>query len=132
MNALRLNLSVPGRATLDTTASLTGKQAVAQNMLVNFLTQQGSDAAFPQKGTDILQAGLHNLYVDVNQAQHYANFAAIDTLFFTASTDYVDQLSVAVSAVEFRPVIMSLQRIVFGIGFTFADGTATSERLVLK
>lgn len=132
MKALRLDFTVPGKVELDLTADISGEQALAQNMIVNFLTAKGSDAAYPAKGTNILGAGLQNLFIDRNYAQHFANFAAVDTLFFTRSTDYVDTAERAVVKVDFDPVNATFSRVVFHLGFTFANGVALSENLALK
>ena len=53
-------------------------------------TTKGTDFAVPEKGTTLLQRATTGLIYDATTAQHYCNFAAVDTLFFTASTGYGD------------------------------------------
>ncbi len=132
MKGLLLDLRTPGNVKLDLSQSVEGRQALAQNMVVNILNIKGSDAAYSEKGTDLFKAGLHNLFIDLNQAQHFANFAGVDTLFFTRSTDYVNQEALAIFKVELKPRIVTPQRIIFTVGFTFEGGVETTENIALK
>lgn len=63
-----------------------GFSASVQAGMVNIGSRLGSDAAFPEKGTTLLQSALRGALVDDASIRHACNFAATDTLFFARST----------------------------------------------
>ncbi len=85
-----LQFDADGSVLLLTDQSASGFAATVQNALVNLLTEQESDALFPDRGTALLQRSLDGGYVDTRAAAHQANFAASDTLFFGRNHDTAD------------------------------------------
>lgn len=63
-------------------ASVDGKSCIEQQVLVNLVTEQGSDPLYEDRGTTLLEDSINGLAYDTNEAKHVANFASIDTLFF--------------------------------------------------
>ena len=53
-----------------------------QNAIVILTTMKGTDKMFPDKGTNLLLAGLRNEMFNPVATQHVANFAALDTIVF--------------------------------------------------
>jgi len=72
----------PSGVEIDPLASVSGVEAKIQGALVNIGTSRGSDSVWPDRGTELLKNAVLNGVPGVVQAQHLANFAAVDTLFF--------------------------------------------------
>lgn len=72
---------------LDLTTSVVDSDSTTQNVMVSLGTDKGSDRLFPARGTDLLKSFLQMGYVGDVEAQHIANFAALDSLFFYRSTN---------------------------------------------
>jgi len=69
-----------------------GARAVVQSALVNLLTEADDDMVYPDRGTTILEAALSGRASSDRGAQHEANFAASDLLFFSREHDRNDPL----------------------------------------
>ena len=61
--------------------------STVQNALVNVGTRVGSDPIFAERGTGILDAAVKGALISSVWATHYANFAALETLSFSRTTD---------------------------------------------
>ena len=79
-----------GNTRLDLLNQVEGKDLTVQKVLINIPTYKGSDKLYPNKGTSILQQFLGAVVVNKNAAQHIANFAALDTIYFINETDGLD------------------------------------------
>lgn len=105
---------------------VSGKSSISQNALLNIAQTAGSDKAYPDKGTRMLMVAARNGLPTPNRAQHEANFAAVDTLFFSRASDPEDtpdslaMCRLALSAFE-------LQRITLDAQFVFIDGVVEGE-----
>lgn len=130
MKGLRINFSSDGHLTLDTATSVENRDALLQNMVMNMMTLQNSDAAFPDKGTSLLLDGIRGLMVDVQSAQHYANFAAADTTFFTRANDYASEIANSVVKIQMKPTAAVGDTITFQTQFAFVDATTNDQTLV--
>lgn len=64
-----------------------GSRLTVQNALVNLLSEQDADALYADRGTGILMEALSGFASTVRAAQHAANFAASDLLFFSREHD---------------------------------------------
>jgi hypothetical protein len=71
-------------ATLDLNSKVTGNLAQVQNILVNVSTEAPAPV-FESRGTDLLQSFARTGFISQVYAQHAANFAALDALFFCKS-----------------------------------------------
>lgn len=79
-----------GKTRLDLTNYVEGKDLTVQKVLINIPTFKGSDKLYPDKGTSLLQQFIGAVVVNKNAAQHIANFAALDTIYFINDTDGLD------------------------------------------
>ena len=96
-------------------------QCVIQNAMINIGTIKGSDTVFPEKGTDLLLQAVRNGIPSVTQAQHYANYAAVDTLFFSRDTDIVTTDD-SIQQILLTPSSLSRNNASFDAHFELLDG----------
>jgi hypothetical protein len=120
MKGLKLTFGDVG-ISLELSESVEAVQCVVQNALVNIGTVKGTDNTFADKGTDLLINSVRNGIPSVNQAQHYANFAAIDTLFFSRETDLVTNDD-SLQQVLMTPASLSRNNAQFDVQFETLDG----------
>jgi len=64
-----------------------GSRLTVQNALVNLLAEAGEDPLYDERGTDILEAASSGFITNVRNAQHAANFASGDLMFFSRAQD---------------------------------------------
>lgn len=86
MNGLKVEFTDTGMRLIPD-QSISGIMTTAQNALVNIGTSKGSDWAYPNKGTDLLRSSVRDGIPTQTTARHYANFAAVDTLFFLRDSE---------------------------------------------
>lgn len=94
---------------------------IMQNALVNIATGQGSDSVYPTKGTVLYKQAVSGVIVDTNSAVHASNFAAVDTLFFSAQQKLATDAE-TMSAVTIAPVSLKNGRLSTTIQFTSSLG----------
>ena len=83
MNGLALKFSTDGKTgAIITQTEVSGFAATVQDALVNVATRAGSDPVFPDKGTSVQLDAASGALISVSSAQHSANYAASDTVFF--------------------------------------------------
>lgn len=112
------------------TGRIGGFAAAVQNALVNLGTAQGSDPLYPERGTTLQQAAVEGRLIDLNSAQHNANFAAVDTLAFgRIHTEASDPGGVA--AVQLEPADFNGSRVLIDALFTANDGTTVGIKTTL-
>lgn len=91
MNATQLNFNGLGNSfAISWDEIISGEPAELQRAVVNIETRASSDLLIPDHGTTLIAAALSGAASNAVSAQHACNFAAIDTLFFLATTGYGD------------------------------------------
>lgn len=75
-----------GKALIDLTRVRSSTDHELQSALIIALTNEGSDKAFPTKGTTLHRDAAVGYIVGLQSARHAANFAAIKTLDFLKNT----------------------------------------------
>ena len=93
-----------------------------QNALVIITTMEGSDQAFPKKGTKLLMQGLQNAIFDNASAQHSANFAALSAVSFCRKTTSPLHRDIGISGIRLIPRVIRVQYLQFQAIMTFANG----------
>lgn len=112
---LLINFSVDG-ATI-TQQECSGVRVGIQQCGINIGTDAGSDVLYPTAGTSILLDALSGKLFNETLAQHSANFAALDTLYFVRQYDD-DSLGESER-------IQNIDLLVTGLGYQRVDITAT-------
>lgn len=112
---LLINFSVDGASI--TQQECAGVRVGMQQCGVNIGTDAGSDPLFPTAGTALLLDALSGKLFNETLAQHSANFAALDTLYFVRQHD--DE------SLEESERIQSIDLLVTGLGYQRVDITAT-------
>ncbi len=79
-----------GDLRIDPSSEVDGFDAVVQSCTVNLLVSKGSDPLFPDRGTDLLTRALSGAVFSSQSARHAANFASVDTLFFSRRKERAD------------------------------------------
>ena len=69
--------------------------ATAQCCAVNIATEGGSDPAYAERGTDLLQQAVEFGVVSFTEAQHLSNFASVNTQVFMQQFDVPGQEGLA-------------------------------------
>lgn len=88
--SLTLRFDAGGEMTLIPDQQVTGMEAVVQNVMVNLLTDSGSDVLFEDRGTDLFRTALNGGIFNFRSASHACNFAAVDALFFSREYEMAD------------------------------------------
>lgn len=112
---LLINFSVDG-ATI-TQQECSGVRVGMQQCGINIGTDAGSDVLYPTAGTSILLDALSGKLFNETLAQHSANFAALDTLYFVRQYDD--------DSLEESERIQNIDLFVTGLGYQRVDITAT-------
>ena len=77
-------------STIDLGAIVDDKNLYEQKVLVNMVTENGSDKVFPNRGTKLLIDSINGKVYSKTGTVHVGNFAALDTIYFIRSTDPAD------------------------------------------
>lgn len=116
---------------IDLNQIVEGKSLYEQKALMNLVTDQESDPAYPDRGTTMIANSISGNAYDINRAAHIANFAILDTLYFISYQEYA---AVQGSGDLIQDMTMEVleysgsdSRIRFSAKFTFADGTETKD-----
>lgn len=108
---------------------VTGKLLTCQKYLINTVTNTGTDAIFPSRGTSLFKSAIGGVLIDATATIHTCNFAALDTLYFCSfeehadiysSEEYVQNYTLNVLDYDNEQRCLELQAI-----FEFKDGTQT-------
>lgn len=121
MRGLQLDFTAPGGCVVLTDSQVEGLGSTVQNAMVNLGTERGTDKTLPARGTDLLRTAVSSGLPSPNLARHIANFAAVDTLFFSRATDRVTDGD-SLQDVTLFPDTLSAQRVVFAARFRSVDG----------
>lgn len=98
MEGLKINF-LNGDIYIEPEAKVTDFDATVQNALANIGTRQGTDRIYPTKGTSILKNAVEGKIAGLNVANHEAQLAAINTLFFSREYETSTNLSVKLGKV---------------------------------
>ena len=93
-----------------------------QNAATIVSTLKGTDKMFPDKGTNLLLAGLRNEMFDSVSAQHIANFAALDTIVFCGKHTDPAYLSFGLSGLKLLVAELTTGYARFSAVLTFNNG----------
>jgi hypothetical protein len=96
---------------------ISGEAAELQRAVVNIETRAGSDLLVSDHGTTLIAAALSGAASNAVSAQHACNFAAIDTLFFLATTGYDDMPEM--SDLTILPTLGSTSRLAINLQASF-------------
>jgi biotin carboxylase len=77
-------------STIDLNSLVEDKNLYEQKVLVNMVTENGSDKIFPSRGTKMLADSINGKVYSRTGTVHIGNFAALDTIYFIRSTDPED------------------------------------------
>lgn len=124
MEGLKINFS-KNNVYLDVGASNTGFNCTVQNALANIATRQGTDYIYTDKGTAILQSAVSGKIVGMNDANHEAQAAAIDTLFFSREFETAEDDTLKLGAVFIDPITYSGESLLLNTSFTDVAQTVT-------
>lgn len=123
MEGLKINF-VDGDIFIDTENKVTGFSATVQNALVNIGTRQGTDKIYSTKGTEILKSAAEGKIVGFNVANHEAQLAAIDTLFFSREYETSRDPTVKMGKVFLDPLTYDGVKLRINAAFTdFTEAT---------
>lgn len=93
-----------GNARIDTAQSVTDFDSTVQNAMVTISTQRGSSRIFPSKGTRILKNSLEGKIYGMTRANHEAQAAGLQTLFFSREYETSGDATVKLGRVYLYPV----------------------------
>ncbi len=123
MKSLKLNFNSDG-ADFDLVQIADGFTCDIQAALVNIGTMAGSDRAYPEKGTNLLKAGVRSALFDIVAANHASNFAALSTLLFIRDHDYDDNPN-PLAKIILKPALYDGRLLKLDAEFTGEDGTVS-------
>lgn len=110
-----------------------GVRVGMQQCGINIGTDAGSDLLFPAAGTSMLLDALSGKLFNTTLAQHSANFAALDTLYFVRNHDDADwDEKDRIQNVDLSVTGLGYQRVDITAAFATTDGdtsTTTNETL---
>lgn len=121
---LKVEFNAKNGATLKLDEVVTGFAASVQNGMVNLGQRKQSSPIFPEKGTGLHAAALRGVLISLTDATHHANFAAIDTLFFSRETDPDAEEDGALASVELEPIELASGRLRVRARFESNSGEA--------
>jgi hypothetical protein len=124
MEGLRISFEKSNVA-LAVTGSSTGFDCTIQNALTNIGTRKGTDHMYSNKGTDILLRAVQGKIVGMNDANHEAQIAAIDTLFFSRDYETSASGTIVLGAVTMQPLTYDGNALITTTSFTDLDQTRT-------
>lgn len=117
MEGISINF-LNGDIFIDTDKKVTGFDSTIQNALANIGTRRGTDRIFPEKGTDILLNAVQGKIVGLNVANHEAQLAAIDTLFFSREYETTTDDNVKLGQVFMDELTYEGNKLKIATGFT--------------
>lgn len=110
---------------LNVTEASTGFDCTIQNALANIGTRKGTDYMYSNKGTDILLRAVQGKIVGLNDANHEAQIAAIDTLFFSREYETSTDGTIMLGSVAMQPLTYVGNALITTTSFTDLDQTRT-------
>lgn len=124
-----------GQTRIDLERDVRDKAVTAQKVLINLPIIKGTDQLYPERGTDLLKQCIGAVIVNKNAAQHIANFAALDTIYFINDTDGLDiddpnglaDVDLTLTSYDAQVQSVSFDSVVY-----FPDGTSTQDKGTLN
>jgi hypothetical protein len=130
MEGISINF-LNGNIFIDTDKKVEGFNATVQNALVNIGTRRGTDRIYPEKGTEILQNAVQGKIVGLNVANHEAQLAAIDTLFFSREHETTTDDNVKLGQVFMDTITYEGTKLKIESGFTNFSQTSSVGTITL-
>ena len=130
MEGLKVNF-LNGEIYIEPEAKVTDFDATVQNALANIGTRQGTDRIYPSKGTNILKSAVEGKIAGLNVANHEAQLAAINTLFFSREYETSTNLSVKLGKVFMDTLSYDGAKLRINSAFTNFSETITKGTVTL-
>jgi hypothetical protein len=130
MEGLKVNF-LNGDIYVEPEAKVVDFDATVQNALVNIGTRQGTDRIYPSKGTNILKRAVEGKIVGLNVANHEAQLAAINTLFFSREYETSTNLPVKLGKVFMDTLSYDGTKLRLNSAFTNLSETITKGTVTL-
>lgn len=130
MEGLKVNF-LNGDIYIEPEAKVTDFDATVQNALANIGTRQGTDRIYPSKGTNILKSAVEGKIAGLNVANHEAQLAAINTLFFSREYETSTNLSVKLGKVFMDTLSYDGAKLRINSAFTNFSETITKGAVTL-
>ena len=128
MKGLKLTFTDAGLIEF-TAEAVEGLACVRQNAMVVIGTSKGSDAIYPDKGTDLLRSSVRGVAHDVQSAQHVANFAALDVSTFVREHEYPSMAAHTIETLQLELREIAIGYLKFQAVFRFTNGeTITTQQ----
>lgn len=129
MKGFRINMDGFSGVSINWSGLVSGADNLTQKLAVNMLTDVGSDAIDPARGTSLLRRVTNGRVYDLQTAQHELNFAALSAKSYVRANedsawpaaDKVGSFRVALEGVEDGRLVTSLI-------VTAADGTTVGKQ----
>jgi hypothetical protein len=74
-------------STINLTEEVNDKNLYEQKVLINMVTEKGSDPVYADRGTDLLADSIRGKVYSRSGTIHVGNFAALDTIYFIRNTE---------------------------------------------
>ena len=130
MISLALKFNADGRVQL-LPELCTGNACLRQNAVVHLLTSEGSDPVFPDRGTTLLRDAVRGAVVNRQGAEHVANFAALDTLFFMRQHELAGEIGRTIETLRLVLLTLTTGRLRFQLAFKFTNGVEDTQILAI-
>lgn len=130
MEGLKVNF-LNGDIYIEPEAKVTDFDATVQNALANIGTRRGTDRIYPSKGTNILKSAVEGKIAGLNVANHEAQLAAINTLFFSREYETSTNLSVKLGKVFMDTLSYDGAKLRINSAFTNFSATITKGTVTL-
>lgn len=126
MTDFTIQFSRTGSVRIDWNKRVSGMDLLKQKLVVNFLTDVGTDQILPTRGTKLRRQMLQGYTYDINSLQHALNFAALDARnMVTAYADITTPLEEQATA--FRAVLQSVTN--GAVNISLVVGNAAGQTL---
>jgi len=93
MKGLYVKFTPTGNITLEPQIVSGNLNLLRQNAATILLTIPGTDKIYPTKGTNILIDATHGKVIDLNSANHSANFAALKISNYLSTYEYDENVA---------------------------------------
>ena len=130
MEGIKVNF-LNGEIYIEPNEKVIGFDTTLQNALVNIGTRQGTDRIYADKGTVILKSAVEGKIVGLNVANHEAQIAAIDTLFFSREYETSTDLNIRLGNVFMDPLSYDGAKLRINSAFTNFSQTITKGTVTI-
>ena len=126
MRGIKLNF-FGGTPVFDFSDTVKDFDATVQNALVNLGTDLGTDPLYPDRGTYLLKDALQGRMINLQWANHAANFAAMRTMVFSKANELPSNPN-ALQTLSVKAASFNVSRLQFDIQATCVDGTTVGNK----